>query len=66
MTLKYPSTKAVHLSFAVVTFMLAIVVFYLLQVVIYLIQILMYSCDYCFVLKSLQLCSRHPLIPDHS
>lgn len=38
MTLKYPpSTKAVHLSFAVITFMLAIMVFYLSQVVIYLI-----------------------------
>lgn len=36
MTLKYPpSTKAIRLSFVVVTFMLAITVFYLLQVVLY-------------------------------
>lgn len=36
MTLKYPpSTKAVRLSFVVVTFMLAITVFYLFQVVLY-------------------------------
>jgi len=38
MTLKYPhSTKAVHLSFSVVTFMLAIMVFCLFRNVIYLI-----------------------------
>lgn len=38
MTLKYPpSTKAVHLPFAVITFMLTIMVFYLSQVAVYLI-----------------------------